>query len=118
MFADEFLPVCDVSDEVATVVAADPPVVWEALLVADLIDVGKRTSLAGLLGALRVLPELVSHLVHGEQEVARTRWPSDRVNPGLFPGQADQTGTPVGAWKSGPGRQIDRKTSPKTASAE
>ena len=40
MFAEEFLPVHDVSDEVATVVAADPPAVWEALLDADLIEVG------------------------------------------------------------------------------
>ena len=55
MFAEEFLPVYDVSDEVATVVAADPPAVWQALLDADLIEVGKRTPLAGLLGALRVL---------------------------------------------------------------
>jgi len=67
MFADEFLPVYDVSDEVAAAVAADPRVVWEALLDADLIEVGKRTPLAGLLGALRVLPELVSHLLHGER---------------------------------------------------
>ena len=32
MFADEFLPVYDVSGEVAAVVAAEPQVVWEALL--------------------------------------------------------------------------------------
>ena len=37
------------------------------------------------------------HLFSLVEEVARTRWPSDPVNPGLFPGQADQTGTPVGA---------------------
>jgi hypothetical protein len=67
MFADEFLPVYDVSDEVATVVAADPLAVGEALLAADPIEVGKRTPVAGLLGALRVLPELVSHLLHGER---------------------------------------------------
>jgi hypothetical protein len=67
MFADEFLPVYDVSGEVAAVVAAEPQVVWEALLGADLVEVGKRTPLAGLLGALRVLPELVSHLLHGER---------------------------------------------------
>src|SRR3974377_554707 len=67
MFAEEFLPVYDVSDEVATVVAAEPHAVWEALLDADLIEVGRRTPLAGLLGALRVLPELVSHLLHGER---------------------------------------------------
>ena len=51
MFAEEFLPVYDVSDEVATVVAAGPHAVWEALLDADLIEVGKRTPLAVLLGA-------------------------------------------------------------------
>jgi hypothetical protein len=67
VFADEFLPVDDVSDEVATVVAAEPQVVWEALLEADLLEVGRRTPLAGVLGALRVLPELVSHLLHGER---------------------------------------------------
>ena len=48
-------------------VAADPSAVWAALLGADLIEVGKCTPLAGLLGALRVLPELVSHLRHGER---------------------------------------------------
>jgi hypothetical protein len=67
MLAEEFLPAYDVSDEVATVVAADPSAVWAALLGTDLIEVGKRTPLAGLLDALRVLPELVSHLLHGER---------------------------------------------------
>lgn len=67
MFADEFLPVYDVSDEIATVVAADPQVVWQALLDADLLEVGRRAPLAGVLGALRMLPELVSHLLHGER---------------------------------------------------
>jgi hypothetical protein len=37
------------------------------------------------------------HLFSLVEEVARTHWPPDPVNPGLFPGQADQTGTPVGA---------------------
>jgi hypothetical protein len=67
IFAEEYLPVYDVSDEVATVVAAEPQAVWQALREADLIEVGRRTPLAGLLGALRVLPELVSHLLHGER---------------------------------------------------
>jgi hypothetical protein len=67
MPADDFLPVYDVSDEVATVVEADPQTVWEALLVADLLDVGKRAPLAGMLGTLRMLPELASHLLHGER---------------------------------------------------
>ena len=67
MLADDFLPVYDVSDEVAIVVAADPKTVWDALLEADLLEVGKRVPLAGVLGALRMLPELVSHLLHGER---------------------------------------------------
>ena len=65
--ADEFLPVYDVSDEVATVVEAEPPCVWEALLAADLLKVGKSAPLSGVLGALRMLPELVSHVLHGER---------------------------------------------------
>jgi hypothetical protein len=66
VLADEFLPAYDVSDEVATVVQAEPPVVWQALMEADLLEVGKRAPLAGLLGALRMLPDIVSHLLHGE----------------------------------------------------
>ena len=67
VLADEFLPVYDVSDEVATVVHADTPAVWEALLSVDMIALGRRAPLVGVLGALRVLPELVSHLWHGER---------------------------------------------------
>jgi len=67
VLADDFLPVYDVSDEVATVVDAEPQVVWEALIDIDLLEVGKRVPLAGVLGALRMLPEIVSHLLHGER---------------------------------------------------
>jgi hypothetical protein len=67
MLADDFLPVYDVSDEVATVVDADSETVWEALMNVDLLDVGKRVPLAGVLGALRMLPEIVGHLLHGER---------------------------------------------------
>jgi hypothetical protein len=67
VLADDFLPVYDVSDEVAIAVAADPKTVWDVLLDADLLEVGKRVPLAGVLGALRMLPELVSHLLHGER---------------------------------------------------
>ena len=67
VLADDFLPVYDVSDEVATVVDAEPEVVWEALTDADLLEVGRRVPLAGVLGALRMLPEIVSHLLHGER---------------------------------------------------
>jgi hypothetical protein len=67
VLADDFLPVYDVSDEVATVVHADTPGVWQALLNVDMIALGRRAPLVGVLGALRVLPELVSHLWHGER---------------------------------------------------
>jgi hypothetical protein len=67
VLAEEFLPVYDVSDEVATIVDADPQTVWQALMNADLLEVGKRVPLAGVLGALRMLPEIVSHLLHGER---------------------------------------------------
>lgn len=67
VLADDFLPVYDVSDEVATVVDAEPQIVWEALMDADLLQVGKRVPLAGVLGALRMLPEIVSDLLHGER---------------------------------------------------
>jgi hypothetical protein len=66
VLAEDFLPVYDVSDEVATVVDADSHTVWDALMNADLLEVGKRAPLAGVLGALRMLPEIVSHLLHGE----------------------------------------------------
>jgi hypothetical protein len=63
---DELLPVFDVSDELAVVVDADTEKTWAALTSADLIEVGRRRPLVGVLGALRVLPEIVAHLLHGE----------------------------------------------------
>jgi hypothetical protein len=66
MLVDEFLPAYDVSDSVATVVAADLPTTWEALVDADLIDVGRQRPLLGILGAVRMLPSVVGHLLHGE----------------------------------------------------
>ena len=63
---DEFLPIYDVSDAVATLVSADTATTWHALMEVDLIDVGRRRPLVAILGALRVLPELVGHLLHGE----------------------------------------------------
>ena len=66
MLVDDFLPVYDVSDAVATVVDADIATTWDALLEVDLIEVGRRRPLVAALGALRVLPELVTHLLHGE----------------------------------------------------
>ena len=66
MLVDEFLPVFDVSDEVATVVAADTATTWRALVDADLIELGRRRPLVGLLGAVRILPDLVWQRLHGE----------------------------------------------------
>jgi hypothetical protein len=63
---DRYLPTFDVSDEVAVVVDADHGTTWAALMDVDLIEVGRRRPLVGVLGALRVLPELVSHALHGE----------------------------------------------------
>ena len=39
---DTFLPIYDVSDAVATVVNADLPSTWRALMDVDLIDVGRQ----------------------------------------------------------------------------
>jgi hypothetical protein len=66
MLVDDFLPVFDVSDAVATVVHADRARTWEALMAVDLIEVGRRRPMVGLLGALRTLPDIVSHVLHGE----------------------------------------------------
>lgn len=66
MLVDEFLPFYDVSDAVATVVEADVMTTWQALMQVDLIEVGRTRPMVGLLGALRALPEVVSHLLHGE----------------------------------------------------
>ncbi len=70
MLVDEFLPIYDVSDEVATVVAADRETTWGALMDADLIEVGRQRPLVALLGALRVLPDLVWQRLHGEHPPA------------------------------------------------
>jgi hypothetical protein len=65
--ADEFLPVYDVSDAVATVADADRETAWRALLDVDLLKLGREAPLVGTLGALRMLPEVVGHLLHGER---------------------------------------------------
>jgi hypothetical protein len=64
--ADEFLPAYDVSDAVATVADAAREACWRALLDVDLLKVGRDTPVVGMLGALRMLPEVVGHLLHGE----------------------------------------------------
>jgi hypothetical protein len=65
--ADDFLPVYDVSDAVATVADTDRETAWEALLDVDLLKLGREAPLVGMLGALRMLPEVVGHLLHGER---------------------------------------------------
>lgn len=66
MLVDEFLPVYDVSDSVATVVEANLQTTWDALMDVDLIEVGRRRPMVAVLGALRALPDVVSHVLHGE----------------------------------------------------
>ena len=66
MLLDDFLPVYDVSDSVATVVNADVSTTWEALMQVDLIEVGRQRRAVGMLAALRALPEMVTRLIHGE----------------------------------------------------
>jgi hypothetical protein len=66
-FAEDFLPLYDVSDAVATVAEADRDRAWQALLDVDLLKVGREAPAVGMLGALRMLPEVVGHLLHGER---------------------------------------------------
>jgi hypothetical protein len=67
---DELMPIYDVSDAVACRVEADPATTWEALMRADLIEVGRKKPLVGALGAIRMLPDIVAHLLHGERPAA------------------------------------------------
>lgn len=66
MLAEELLPVFDVSDELAVVVDAPAALVWQALTETDLIALGRDHPIIGMLGALRAMPELFSHALHGE----------------------------------------------------
>lgn len=61
-----FLPAFDNSEELAVLVHADRESTWEALLNVDLLEVGRAHRMAGVLGAIRVLPELAVGLIHGE----------------------------------------------------
>jgi hypothetical protein len=65
--AEDFLPIYDVSDAVATVADADPHKAWRAVLDVDLLKLGREAPVVGMLGALRMLPEVVGHLLHGER---------------------------------------------------
>jgi hypothetical protein len=66
MLIDDYLPIYDVSDSVATVVNADVATTWTALMEVDLIEVGRQRRAVGMLTALRALPEMVTRLLHGE----------------------------------------------------
>ena len=66
-FADAFLPIYDVSDAVATVADAEREAAFRALLDVDMLKLGRETPVVGMLGALRMLPEVVGHLLHGER---------------------------------------------------
>jgi hypothetical protein len=65
MLVDELLPVYDVSDAVATVVDADTATTWDALMEVDLLEVGRRKPMVGLLGAVRIVPDLLLRLLRG-----------------------------------------------------
>jgi len=70
LLVDEFLPDFDFSDTIETVVAADVTTTWNALVDVDLIEVGRRRPLVGLLGAVRILPDLLWQRLHGEHPPA------------------------------------------------
>lgn len=96
--ADELLPVYDVSDAVARAVDAERAVAWRALLEVDLVHLGREAPLVGLLGALRMLPEVVSQLLHGEppakppESVRIIDLPSISMNKGRWVLLADGPG--------------------------
>jgi hypothetical protein len=64
--ADEYMPVYEISDAVATVVDAPPDAAWQALMAVDLIELGRRRPLVGLLGGVRMLPQLLMDLLRGK----------------------------------------------------
>jgi hypothetical protein len=66
VLADDFLPAYDVSDAVAVAVDADRSAAWTALMDVDLLELGRSAPTVGILGAIRMLPEAVGHLLHGE----------------------------------------------------
>jgi hypothetical protein len=60
------MPVYEIADAVATDVRADTAATWSALTEVDLIEIGRSKPLIGILGAIRALPEVAAHLLHGE----------------------------------------------------
>jgi hypothetical protein len=111
MFADEFLPTYDVSDAVGVVVSTDAAMTWDALMDVDLIDVGRSKPLVGVLGGIRMAPELVSGLLHGRRPNAppdrmrlrdTTALPADRggwILLGERPGEAIALGLVGKFWR-------------------
>lgn len=111
MFADEFLPTYDVSDAVGIVVGADPAATWAALMDVDLVEVGRRKPLVGVLGGIRMAPELLWGLLHGARPPAapermRLRDTADRpaaeggwVLLGERPGEAIALGLVGKFWR-------------------
>ena len=90
LLLDELLPEFDVSDSVALAVEAPPRPTWDALLDADLIEVGRRKPVAGALGAMRMLPEVAARLVRHEEMPPRPE--------SLRLGQIDGPGAAAGSW--------------------
>jgi hypothetical protein len=66
MLVDDFLPTYDVSDGVAAIVQADLATTWNALMEVDLLEVGRKKPMVAILGAMRGLPDIASHLLHGK----------------------------------------------------
>ena len=66
MFAEELLPTYDVHDAVGVVVDAEPAETWADLMDVDLIAVCRHRPMVGILGGIRMLPELAAHLLRGE----------------------------------------------------
>ena len=85
MLADEFLPVFDVCDSVASDVDADLAATWAALMQVDLIDVGRRRPMVAALGALREVPAIAVRLLRGEARVPAPATLRLRDLPGLPP---------------------------------
>ena len=118
--ADDYLPTYDVSDGVAVVAHADVSVAWDALMNVDLIEVGRRRPLVAALGALRMLPDLVSHLLHGERPThpahLRVRdlagIPLGR-GAGCCWSAASKTKLPWDSWASSGGRSSSSPRSPQ-----
>jgi hypothetical protein len=60
--AEDFLPVYDVSDAVATAADADRETAWHALLDVDLLRLGREAPVVGMLGAKTVYDLAVREL--------------------------------------------------------